>query len=219
MTCMFTESLKISIPKNVLAGMPMVEFPGRITVIEDADAARDALARLACEKRVGFDTETRPAFQKGRSFNVSLIQVATLTDSYLFRINKTGLLPELRAFIENDSVMKIGLSLKDDFFVLHKISEFVPHGFVDLQSFVNEYCIADASLQKIYGILFGERISKGQRLSNWEASELTTSQQNYAAIDAWACLRIYNHLTEGCFNPHESPYRQVETTSENTESI
>lgn len=207
---MLTESLKISIPKDVLAGMPMVEFPGEITVLEDADAAREVLTLLAKEERVGFDTETRPAFQKGRSFNVSLIQISTLTHGYLFRINKTGLLPELCAFIENDSVLKIGLSLKDDFFVLHKISEFVPHGFVDLQGFVGDYGIADASLQKIYGILFGKRISKGQRLSNWEAPELTVGQQHYAAIDAWACLRIYNHLTEGNFNPQESPYRQID---------
>ena len=48
--------------------------------------------------------------------------------------------------------------------------------------------------QKIYAILFQKKISKGQRLSNWEADVLTSSQQKYAALDAWACLQIYKQL-------------------------
>ena len=44
--------------------------------------------------------------------------------------------------------------------------------------------------------LFGKKISKAQRLSNWEAETLTESQINYAATDAWACVEIYNCLAE-----------------------
>jgi ribonuclease D len=64
----------------------------------------------------------------------------------------------------------------------------------------------DISLQKIYAILFGERISKNQRLTNWEADTLTEGQQHYAAIDAWACLRIYDHLRSGAFVPADSKF-------------
>ena len=52
------------------------------------------------------------------------------------------------------------------------------------------------SLQKIFANLFGQKISKSQRLSNWEAETLTESQINYAATDAWACVEIYNCLAE-----------------------
>ena len=38
--------------------------------------------------------------------------------------------------------------------------------------------------QKIYAILFQKKISKGQRLTNWEADVLTDSQKKYAALDA-----------------------------------
>ena len=62
------------------------------------------------------------------------------------------------------------------------------------------------SLQKIYAILFGQKISKGQRLTNWESDVLTPQQQRYAAIDAWACIDIYNCLTSGKFIPEQSPY-------------
>ena len=62
---------------------------------------------------------------------------------------------------------------------------------VELQSMVRDYGIEEMSLQKIYAILFGLRISKAQRLSNWEAEELTEAQQQYAALDAWAVRQIY----------------------------
>ena len=61
---------------------------------------------------------------------------------------------------------------------------------------VSAFGIEDASLQKIYAILFQKKISKGQRLTNWEADVLTDSQKKYAALDAWACLRIYNLLNQ-----------------------
>lgn len=103
-------------------------------------------------------------------------------------------------------MVKVGLSLKDDFHMLHKLAEFEPRNFVDLQSVVKSFHIADSSLQKIYGILFNGRISKSQRLSNWEAAQLSAGQMIYASIDAWACLKIYNHLTSGSFEPMESSY-------------
>ena len=109
---------------------------------------------------------------------------------------------------------KIGLSLKDDFHNLHKFAEFHPEGFVELQEMVRAYAITDASLQKIFGILFGHRISKGQRLTNWEAEALTQAQQTYAAIDAWACLQIYHKLTSGQFDPESSPYKVMRTPTE-----
>ena len=52
----------------------------------------------------------------------------------------------------------------------------------------------ELGLQKIYAILFGNKISKSQRLTNWENHELTEQQQRYAATDAWASLQIYLKL-------------------------
>lgn len=198
--------VSISIPKETLSTLPIVTFPGEIIVIDTPEAVPAAVEHLRSSKIVGFDTETRPSFHKGRTNKVALIQISTDSRCYLFRINKTGLTEELRAFIEDTGVTKIGLSLKDDFFVLHRISEFAPEGFIDLQEFVRPYGIIDSSLQRIYGIVFGERISKGQRLSNWEAAELTAAQQQYAAIDAWTCLRLYKELKSGNFRPEASPF-------------
>lgn len=210
---MDNECFRISIDKQIVSEMPTVTFSGAITVVDRADDVAEAVRYLRGHDMVGFDTETKPNFRKGVTNRVSLIQVSTLDRSFLFRINKMGFTPELREFMECEDVLKVGVSLKDDFHVLHRIAEFEPRNFVELQEMVKMYHIADASLQKIYAILFGERISKSQRLSNWEAVQLTGAQMVYASIDAWACLRIYSHLLSGAFDPETSPYivHEVET--------
>lgn len=199
-------TLRLAISKEELAKMPPADLTHEIRVVETAADARSALRYLSRQKIVGFDTETRPSFKKGRNYNVSLIQISTDDISFLFRINKIGLMPQLVEFLASEKVRKIGLSVKDDFHGLRKLADFEPGGFVELQDYVHRYCIVDASLQKIYAIIFSQRISKGQRLTNWEADSLTPAQQHYAALDAWACLNIYNYLEAGSFNPLESPF-------------
>ncbi len=213
---MINESpISLSISKEQLLALPIVNYAGQIVVADTIPIALEALDYLKKQPIVGFDTETRPSFKKGHINTVSLIQIATHQQCFLFRINKLGFFDELKSFLKNGGITKIGLSLKDDFIMLHRISDFNPNGFIDLQSYVKDYHITDCSLQKIYGIIFNERISKSQRLSNWEADSLTPSQQTYASIDAWACLRIYNHLEAGLFDPYNSPYITTEQLSYN----
>lgn len=199
----------ISISKDQLATLPTMTYPAEITVVDSAAVAHSALRVLAQEKLIGFDTETRPAFRKGLKHKVALMQLSTADRCFLFRLNKIGICAELKAFLENPAITKIGLSVHDDFNVLRRSGDIDPQGFVDLQDTVKGYGITDISLQKIYAIIFGERISKSQRLSNWEADTLTKAQQDYAALDAWACLNIYQHLKAGAFDPLASPYRHL----------
>lgn len=211
---MDNECFKIAIDKKLISEFPTVTFSGAITVIEHPEDVAEAISYLRGHDIVGFDTETKPNFKKGMTNRVSLIQVSTEDRSFLFRLNKMGFTPELREFMECEDVLKVGLSLKDDFHVLHKAGEFEPRNFVDLQNMVKKYHISDSSLQKIYAILFNRRISKGQRLTNWEASKLSGAQMVYASIDAWACLRIYKYLLSGEFDPTKSPYIVKEEPSE-----
>lgn len=203
---MDSSSLNIAISKEQVSKLPTVTYGGAITVIDDPADVASAVQFLCSQPIVGFDTETKPNFRKGMTNRVSLIQVSTADRCFLFRLNKIGFPPELREFMECKDVVKVGLSLKDDFHVLHRIGEFEQANFIDLQNEVRRFGITDLSLQKIYAILFGARISKSQRLTNWEASTLTPQQMVYASIDAWACLRIYNLLVSGGFDPSTSPY-------------
>lgn len=198
--------ISLSIGKDVVAQMPNVECPVRIVTVDTPEKADLAAEVLMHEKVIGFDTETKPSFHKGRTNKMALMQLSTDSTCYLFRVCKIGLTDSLRRLLENPDVLKIGLSIHDDFSVLHRSCNLRPVGFVELQEYVKQFCIKDASLQRIYAILFSQKISKNQRLTNWEAAALTRKQKEYASIDAWACLHIWHYLNSGEFNPDSSPY-------------
>lgn len=186
----------LTITKQQLAELEKETFDGEIYIVDHPSKVDEAVAYLSTQPALGFDTETKPAFKRGQVNNVALLQLSTEDECFLFRLNKIGYPDALEKLMSNDTIKKIGLSLRDDFAALRKRTGRRPENFIDLQLFVDKFGIEDNSLQKIYAIIFGKKISKSQRLSNWEAAELSPSQQSYAAIDAWACLRIYNHLTK-----------------------
>lgn len=197
----------VSIDKQVINEMPRVTFPGRIHIINAVSQVKSAVTALRTSPIVGFDTETRPCFHRGERHNVALLQLSTDSDAFLFRLNKTGIPLPLKRYLEDEECIKVGLSTTDDFHqLIHICPNLRPGGFIELQQMVKEYLICDMSLQKIYAIIFQQKISKSQQLTNWEAPELTEAQQQYAATDAWACLRIHDHLLAGNFVPEDSPY-------------
>lgn len=210
---LMSEIIQLSIPKKEISQLPVESFNGEVVLIDRPEGVAPAVERLKACSVIGFDTETRPSFKKNHANKVALMQLSTETVCYLFRLNKIGMPLALQQLIEDSGVLKIGLSVHDDFNVMHRSSQFEPAGFVELQKFVKEYSIADMSLQRIYAILFGKKISKQQRLTNWEAPALTMLQQRYAATDAWACLRIYNYLLSGEFDPEKSPYKATEAAA------
>lgn len=207
----FIKVWKTSITKAELAELPAETFSGQIIVVDDEEKAESAVRELSKSKIVGFDTETKPSFRKGQRHDVALLQLSDTEKCFLFRLNKIGLPQRVKELLENQEITKIGVSIHDDFLSLKKKFEVEPVNFIDLQTFVKSYGIADNSLSRIYAILFDKRISKGQRLSNWEASELTKHQKEYAALDAIACVTIYEHLTKVGFDHTQSKhYREFD---------
>lgn len=185
----------LTITKEQIAELEMETFDGEIHVIDHLKQVPEAVEFLSTHPALGFDTETKPAFKRGQVHKVALMQLATEKECFLFRLNQIGYPDKLEAIIVDPTIRKIGLSLRDDFAAIRKRSGRSPENFLDLQSYVDKFGIEVNSLQKIYALLFDKKISKNQRLSNWEAPNLTAAQQSYAAIDAWACLRIYNFLS------------------------
>lgn len=185
-----------TITKEEISLLEIEEFLGRIIVIDTEKDTDKVVSYLSGFEAVGFDTETRPSFKKGTRYKISLMQISTDEACFLFRLNRIGIPQSLEDFLVNDKILKIGLSLRDDFGAIRKRTDIKPANFLDLQNYVGQFGIEDASLQKIYAILFDKKISKGQRLSNWEADVLTEQQKKYAALDAWACLKIYNQLNQ-----------------------
>mgnify|MGYP001097991246 FL=1 len=183
---------KISNEQTAL--LPAVEFRGEIRIVEHERDIAAACKTLAEQPVIGFDTETRPSFRPGVTFRVSLLQLSTPTVCYLFRLNKIPLAKPILQLLEDRRVLKIGADVAGDLRSLRQIRHFRDGGFVDLQAIAPRWGIGEKSLRKLSAIVLGQRVSKAQRLSNWEATTLTDKQLIYAATDAWVCIRIYEQL-------------------------
>lgn len=187
--------IKTRFDKHDIPDLPKAAFEGRIYVIQSEFEAERAVNFLLTQPIIGLDTETKPRFKPGSGMNkVALLQVSTPQTCFLFRLNQLGIPPCLIRLLEDTSIIKVGLSWHDDLMQLHRRVEFTSGTFVEIQEIIQLLGIKDLSLQKIYANLFGQKISKTQRLTNWEADFLTPAQQVYAATDAWACIQIYNEI-------------------------
>lgn len=180
--------------KSKINELPRVLFEGRIIVVITEQEAEKAVQYLLSQQILGVDTETRPSFHKGGMNPVALLQVSSHDVCFLFRLNLLGLSPSVKRLLEDTTVPKIGLSLRDDLNSLHRLGDFENGQFIDLQDHVREIGVEDLSLQKLYANFFGLRISKRERLSNWEADVLKDKQKAYAATDAWTCILLYEEL-------------------------
>ena len=168
--------------KSIINSLPLVTFPGKIIVVlNEYEADRAVEYLLSCDV-LGVDHK------------VALLQVATRKECFLFRLNHLGLPKSLLRLLSNKQVPMVGLSWHDDLMSLHRREQFEPGWFIDIQDIIGNLGIVDKSLQKLYANLFGEKISKRQRLTNWEADVLTDRQKEYAAIDAWACIKLYDEI-------------------------
>jgi ribonuclease D len=192
-----SKTINNTISKEELADLPVKEFAGHPVTVINLEQAEIAVRQIReSGQLIGFDTETRPSFQKGVSYRVCLVQLSIGKVCYLFRLNKIKEFPAcLRELLEDSTLVKVGLSTQDDFKNLRKWCEDLqPKGFIELQTLVKQYGIDDISLAKIYALLFGLKLSKRQRLTNWEADQLNPKQLAYASLDAIACVEIYEAL-------------------------
>lgn len=190
-----------NIEDEYIRSLPVMSFPGTINLIDNSSHLDFAKQHLSGESILGFDTETKPCFRKGRYHSVALLQLSTRDNAFLFRLNRMRLPGFVMGLLSNKDIIKVGVAIKDDISALNKITPFEPAGFVDLQQYVKQFGIADNGLKKLVANILGFRISKKSQTSNWEQDVLTQEQLDYAATDAWVCRQmceiLQNHnLTE-----------------------
>jgi len=188
---------KENITVEELAEHELSWFKGEIVLVDNLKTFYKVFPRLLGSDLLGFDTETRPTFKKGKKNAVSLIQLSTGDLACLFRINKIGIPDDLVDLLSDPFVIKAGVAVHDDIRFLKGIRRFSPDGFIDLQTMVKDFGIQSSGLKKLAAIILGFRISKRQQVTDWEAEQLSEAQQIYAATDAWVCHQIYKKLKNG----------------------
>lgn len=185
-----------TISNEQTAELASARFDGRIVVVDREEQIEEVCRDLSAQTIIGFDTETRPSFKAGVTNKVALLQLSTHERCYLIRLCRTKLHNALLKILSNPRIIKIGADVAGDLRSLHALRHFHERGFLDLQHIVPAWGIEEKSLRKMSAIVLGQRVSKAQRLSNWEASTLTPQQQMYAATDAWVCISIYEKLLQ-----------------------
>lgn len=189
---MFASNIK---PEEI-EKLELASFHGEIHVIDSLDDEfENAIRYLKSRHIIGFDTETRPCFSPNQpKYGTALLQLSGSDKAFLFRINKIGMPSKLCRILANNKIIKAGAAVADDIKGLQRYTNFKPGAFIDLQKIVGDYGIKDKSVKKMSAIILGVRISKTQQLSNWEADNLSESQQKYASTDAWICREMYKKL-------------------------
>ena len=180
--------------KEYIKTLPVRAFEGKINLITDVNDVSEAIKTLSKYPVLGFDTETRPVFRKGVQHNVSLLQLSTPKEAFLFRLNHLGFPNELIGLLEDRDILKVGVAILDDVRGLQKLSNFKADGFIELADIAGDLGIVTCGLRNLAAILLGVRITKKAQLTNWERPVINLKQSLYAATDAWICLEMYLFL-------------------------
>jgi ribonuclease D len=189
--------IPFSISKEEINELPLGQFEGKIYVIDRADQVEEAVDFLEDQRIIGFDTETKPSFKKGQFNHVSLLQLSTPEQAFLFRLHLVGFPPPLRNLLEKENLVKVGAAVHDDLKALRKLTDsFYPQSFFDLNDELKKVGFHNVGVRNLCGMVLKMRISKTEQVSNWEAEKLTEKQLRYAATDAWACLEVFQVLKE-----------------------
>ena len=186
--------LRRTIDKETLNELPQGQFQGSIKVITRPEEVEEVIPEISMHAVLGFDTETKPAFKKGKQNGISLLQLSSDDTAWLFRLQMTGFPKSLVKLMATPTINKVGAAILDDVRGLKRLKPFEDGGFIDLQKHVEEYGVEEKGVKKMAAIFLNMRISKRQRLTNWESPVLTEPQLRYAATDAWVCLKIYQKM-------------------------
>lgn len=193
-----------TIDNDSVAALEAARFGGRIVIVDKMEDVEAAYNDLKSHTMIGFDTETRPSFRAGVSYKVGLLQLSTPDTCYLIRLSHIRLDNRILKILGSRQILKVGADVSGDIRALHALRNFNADGFVDLQVEASRWGIEEKSLRKLSAIVLNKRVSKAQRLSNWEAESLTPQQQEYAATDAWICPEILKELQR--VEPKAEPY-------------
>ena len=187
--------IPFKITKEEVNALPLGQFEGEMFLIDKVEDVEEVAEFLIQQRVIGFDTETKPAFQKGVINQVSLLQLSTSTQAFLFRLNQIGFPESIRNILEKENIVKVGAAVHDDIKGLAKLTDsFYPNSFFDLNDELKRVGFVNIGVRNLCAMVLGIRISKSEQVSNWESEKLTIKQQRYAATDAWGCLEIFKKL-------------------------
>lgn len=169
----------------------------RIHLIKTAKDFQSIKSLLSQYQILGFDTESKPTFQKGEiSTGPHLIQLASLDSAFLFQVNPETL-HCLKQVLSDPSTIKVGFGLKNDAKLFNK-RDIEVRSMLDLSKAFSPFGFRQTmGIKNAVAITLNQNFRKSKiSTSNWAKSQLSVEQINYAAADAYAALKVFQYLFE-----------------------
>lgn len=185
------ERLRHRPDKDEINAMPLRIYDGEVRIVRTLPQWQEAEKELRGDGVLGFDTETRPTFRKGKLNSPALVQLASAKMVYIVQLAWLPFGQPVADLLADPNILKVGVGIRDDMRALAGAFPFTPAGIVDLGDLARKHNIPNQGLRNLAASLFGWRISKGAQCSNWNLRHLTDKQIAYAATDAWIGRMIY----------------------------
>ncbi|HLP47908.1 MAG TPA: 3'-5' exonuclease, partial [Candidatus Kapabacteria bacterium] len=161
------------IDSEYINSLPAVQFEGNVVIVDSPEWEAAVIKELRNQYCVGFDTESKPAFKKGESYPISLVQLAAHDTAYLFQLVKTGFSDALADFLADENIKKIGIGVATDIEKLQELKKFIPRGFIDLCKIAKEKGIIQVGARALTARYLGRRLVKTAQKTNWAQSRLS----------------------------------------------
>jgi hypothetical protein len=194
------KAARAKLSREEINALPLFHYEGKISLVRSAKDMESAVKRLRGAPVLGFDTETRPSFRKGKSSSPSLVQLAAENEVFLFQLKLQPMRAGLVELFENPAVIKTGVGVHDDMRFLAGLSPFTAQAVVDLGEVARRNGVDNRGLRGLAAAFLDLRISKGEQCSNWARQELSPRQIRYAATDAWISRAVYFSMLEAGFD-------------------
>ncbi|QDS72683.1 hypothetical protein FKW77_003051 [Venturia effusa] len=185
----------------------------RVTYCRKLAETEAAMRRISNSSVLGFDLEYKP-YGGGPNIKdqVSVIQLASESDIIVIHLaafpgdrdmTRQQLLgPALRRILEDQSIIKVGLRISGDGNLLRDNLGVYMRGAVDVAKLrPTQPRLTNPSLATLTDIFFGMPLDKSLSTSPWHRERaLKQNECDYAATDAYAGLKLYQHFMAGDHN-------------------
>ncbi len=190
---------QVTISRSMLAESELPVYSGvsmaRITLVDNAGLAERAMAELLAVPVIGFDTESKPTFQKGEvSTGPHLVQLANDERVFLFPVLFAVNHEVLRRVLATPQLVKVGFGLGNDRTALRARLGIELNNVLDLGEVLRGPGHRGTVGAKVaVAHYFGQKFQKSKKVgtSNWASPRLNDRQLLYAANDAHVALQIY----------------------------
>lgn len=170
----------------------------RIVVPKTAEEFAAATAEIFAAGVAGFDTESKPLFNKGDvSQGPHVVQFALRDKAFIFQLHHPVCLPFLKELLQSEQLLKVGFGLQSDHGHIQSRLGVALGAVLDLNNvFRTDGFGSSIGVRTAVAIVFNRyfRKSKSVTTSNWASPGLSPKQLMYAANDAYAALCVLNAL-------------------------